>query len=58
MEESSGFAVLAREKDKRTGEVREWVYVNTLPLGQRVDRWVESMGGGGRWKTCANSDAG
>jgi hypothetical protein len=37
-------AVLAREVDKRTGEVHEWVYVTTLPLGRRAGRWVEEYG--------------
>ncbi|MEW6399545.1 MAG: hypothetical protein AB1503_10365, partial [Bacillota bacterium] len=44
-------AVLAREVYKRTGEVHEWVYVTTLPLGRRAGRWWRSMGGGGRWRT-------
>jgi hypothetical protein len=37
-------AVLARDVDKETGEVHEWVYVTTLPLGRHPEKWVEKYG--------------
>lgn len=37
-------AVLVRDVDKETGEVHEWVYVTTLPLGRHPEKWVEKYG--------------
>jgi hypothetical protein len=37
-------AVLTRHVDKETGEVHEWVYVTTLPLGRHPEKWIEKYG--------------